>query len=149
MNIDFLLVSSPSNIFYLTGFRGLSPLERESLFLIDRNNGFLIIPKMYRESAQNINSNLINIEVKNDRDDLFTMIKLHFHSNNIVGIEDKNITLREFNLLNKFDCVIYKNILNLCENLRVKKDFSELTLIRKAAEITDKAFSEIVKFIKP
>jgi Xaa-Pro aminopeptidase len=46
-NVDAVLVSNPTNIFYLTGFRGLEPQEREAYALVTPSRIYFITRELY------------------------------------------------------------------------------------------------------
>ena len=148
-NLDALFVTNPYNIFYLTGFMGLSPEERESSALIDKTGITLTVPKMYREEglALNKNSNL-KLEVVEERNYIFTKSFFTFHKSNIVGIEAENLTISEYNLLKENTRVNFRETIGLIESLRLIKDNNEIILIKKAVEITDRTFENIRKHLK-
>ena len=52
--IDALLVTNPVNIFYLTGFQGIAPNERESYLLVTHSKMYLMTNALYLEQAKNL-----------------------------------------------------------------------------------------------
>ncbi len=70
--------------------------------------------------------------------------------NPVVGLESSFVSLK---LYEKFKDLLptatFKNTENLIESLSVRKDPLEISKIRKAVRIADKAFSEILKMLKP
>lgn len=149
LETNAFLVSAPSDIFYLTGFKGLSSSERESILLINKDRAFLLIPELYKESAQKYSSYVIFIDNVQNGKSLFTALKSHFHPNIILGIEEDNLTIRELKLLKNNYELRYKDIGAVLEAKRQTKDKTELAFIKKAAEITDKTFFQIVRYFKP
>ena len=61
MNIP-LLITTPTNIRYLTGFTGAAPEEREAYCLLAQNDLYLFTNALYIESAINIKSQISNLK---------------------------------------------------------------------------------------
>jgi len=53
-SLDALLVTDPTNIYYLTGFMGLAPDEREAYVLVTQDKLYLFTNPLYREQAEKI-----------------------------------------------------------------------------------------------
>ena len=51
-SLDALLVTDPTNIYYLTGFMGLAPDEREAYVLVTQDKLYLFTNPLYREQAE-------------------------------------------------------------------------------------------------
>ncbi|MCL5435099.1 MAG: aminopeptidase P family N-terminal domain-containing protein, partial [Patescibacteria group bacterium] len=47
LSLDSLLITSPSNIFYLTNYEGFSNEEREAVILITKKNNYLLTDRRY------------------------------------------------------------------------------------------------------
>lgn len=90
-------VTDPTNIYYLTGFRGVAFEERESTLLITNQATTLFVPKMYRQEASSIK--FIHVNLVDEKDHLFTEVSKSFPGNSNVCVESENIKLSEFNLL--------------------------------------------------
>src|SRR3989344_8270622 len=72
-NLDAFLVTNPINSLYLTGFKGVSPAERESiLVLTDKKH--LIVPKLYQSEAKLLESQDIKVEVVEERNKYYEQI---------------------------------------------------------------------------
>jgi len=71
------------------------------------------------------------------------------HGIKTLGIEDGYMSLGQFNSLTKDLHAKLVNANGLITGLRASKDEEELSRMVKAQEITDRAFTEIIKFIQP
>ena len=66
-----------------------------------------------------------------------------------MGIEENYLSVAEYELWNKGLTARLVPAQKLVNSLRAAKDEEEIALMRKAQEITDRAFDEILKFIQP
>lgn len=145
-NISALIITNPINIFYLTGFKG-DLVERESILLIDSQKALLIIPEMY--FGQILPSNKFKKIIPPPQTGLFgTLIQQISKYPSKIAFEPDNLTYQEYTFLKKKIKKITP-IGNTIQTLRLVKDKNELNNIQKAANIADKAFSQIIKYIKP
>lgn len=147
-SISAFIVTNPVNIFYLTNFKGVSPTERESiLVLTDKKH--LIVPKLYRQEAQLLDSKDLKVHVAKERDQMFAIIKKLLAGKKRIGFEEESLKYSEYShlkkLLTRSHLVPLKNFV---EDLRIKKTADELSKIEKAQIISQKAFEKILPFIK-
>ena len=141
---DAVIVNKEVNLHYFSGFRG-----DDSLLLISAEDALLLTDSRYTEQAANEASLFTIVEQK---DGLFARAaecvkahgwkKLAFEGNAM--LYDQFVKLRE--LLGS-DAVLESSIdLGV---LRTIKEAEEIACIKKAAEIGDKAFSDILVFLRP
>lgn len=148
--IDALFVTNQTNVSYLTGFSGLSPNEREAFLLVTKNKSYLLtFPTYYGLYCQKGDGfETLNITIDK---------KLHMHLSDIlsrekikkVGLEKSNLTLSEYESLQNKVPVQFLLTDSIVENARVIKTEKEISLIHKAAQITDKTYDYIKSQIKP
>lgn len=147
-NIDALIVTNPVNIFYLTGFRGISQTERESTLIINKQLN-LIAPKLYQAEALKLASGELKVEIVAERDQLNKTYQKLLKKSSIIGFEETNLTYAEFKQLKKLlpgkKLSPQKDIL---ENLRLIKSDLEIANILKAQIISQAAFEQLIKTIK-
>ncbi len=139
------LVSSLVNIYYCTGFEGtygyLLFFKDETVFISDSR---------YQEYASLILPG--NVHFILQQKDFFTLLKSLLVKKNIkeLFIEEHSLTVSQFKALKK-ECrgitINYGG--DVINDLRIIKDDDEVQLITKSAQITDKCFYHIVKYIKP
>ncbi len=144
-NIDGFIVSKPENQYYLSSFSG------EGLTIITGNKNYIITDSRYTEQAKKEASDFEIIETKAG----FSPFSISFQiikelGLRRIGIESHSLTVKEYDELTKSfkDTSLIKTE-GLIEQLRAIKDIHEISLIKSAQEITDKAFEHILDFIKP
>ena len=144
-NLDFLLVTFLPHVRYLSGYTGtngmilLSP--KSSLFLTDFR---------YKSQAK---EQVKNMKVTTVERDLFSSLsgEALLRGKRIkLGFEANHLSCQVYRRLKTLlpDCLLVPTE-RIVETLTVKKDKGEVEKIRKAAQITDRAFSEILNFVKP
>ncbi len=150
-NIDALLVTSPTNIRYLTGFVGVSPEEREAYVLQTDTTIYLFTNALYIEQAKKLSTPLELIEISRDNPlskELAILTKKLGITK--LGFEDVNLTVAEFTKLKQeltdVDLVPTRDTI---ENKRMIKRDEEIKNIRQAAKITDECFDYILTLLKP
>ncbi len=145
-NLDAALISDVYDICYLTGFSNFAVEEREAFLLIAKKGSYVITDGRYAEAVkiQVPHFTLIERTALDPLDKIFktlakkhTIKKLGFDENNITFAEHKLLT-RCFNDLNHFSI----------SDLRMIKDSNEVSAIKTACQIGDKAFTYILKHIK-
>ena len=148
--LDALIVTNPVNIFYLTGFRGLSPTEREAVLVILKTGpAALITARLYGQEAQKLASPTLQIKITAERKEVQDALKKVLSTFKKVGIEQQDIKLAEY--------IKYRKILkgkkliptkNLIEEQREIKTSEELANIERAQTLTQQVFNEVLKTIK-
>ncbi len=137
------LISSPSSRRYLSGFNA-----SDGYIVITENSAIFFADSRYIEAAKK--------EIKNMEVALLSSadtIKNYFKENEIseIYIESAFLTIEQLNRYRKaFDVKVKRcsKLSNLLLLARTVKTESEIESIKKAQQITDKAFSHILKFIK-
>ena len=138
---DSILIRKPENLFYFSGFNGDS-----SVLFISKNFRKLITDGRYTEQAE---SQAKNFEVIRQTEGLFTKLAEEVKNSGVksIGFEGNFFTFYEHaKLKEKLPAVELKSV--EVDSLRQIKDAAEIDCIKRACEIADKAFAEILKFIK-
>lgn len=144
-NLDLLLVTSLSNVRYLSGYSGTNGLilisSHESLFLTDFR---------YKEQASDqVKYSKIVIA---ERELILSLPSLSLLKPKRLklGFEQNHVSCGTYRKLKTLlpNCLLVPTE-NLVESISVKKDQNEIDRIKKAVSITDQVFSEILDFIKP
>ena len=145
---DAILVVSDKNRMYFTGFASTFGF----LILMPQNKNIFITDPRYYEMAQVLQADNVDVRLIENGASAYGMVKDVFAENNVktVGFEDTELTVSDFSSMKDafvdFELVPVGKHINF---VRSFKDETELEYIRKAQSITDLAFSEILKFIKP
>lgn len=142
------LITSDVNRFYLTGFSSSA-----GCVLITKNNAYLLVDFRYGEAAQK-NVKHCKVVVFKRLSESIEKICLEEKIKEIV-VEQENVTLaqaenynREFN---SFGVALSKSRLldSLIHNLRLIKSDDEIAMIKKAQQITEEAYTEVLNYVKP
>ncbi|MBI9058316.1 MAG: aminopeptidase P family protein [Labilibaculum sp.] len=141
-DIYALLVTSESNVTYLSGFTGDS-----SRLFIANQSCYLITDPRYIEQAKNeCHKDIIVFEWINDKrynsstyDFLIKLLKIKN-----IGFESNHITFQEYSEINGNKVPTQ----NLVEQIRLIKSKDEIENLRKASQISDKALENTLSSIK-
>jgi len=148
-NLDSLFISNPFNIYYLTGFKGVSETEREVTSLVDSNGIKISVPKLYQEEALRLSKvNFFEVVISEERDNLFNIPSRPLSRNEKIGFEADDLKFSELEKLKKTSNARYIPTYNLVEGLRIVKDKEELTLVKRVVKTTDNSFTQIKNEIK-
>ncbi|OGH29693.1 MAG: hypothetical protein A3F30_02945 [Candidatus Levybacteria bacterium RIFCSPHIGHO2_12_FULL_37_12] len=156
--LDAILISSVSNIVYLTGYCGFSYFEREAFLVITAQPqgltyktpgvlGYILTDGRYSEAVTDILPSLPKYELietssKNTIEKVFENLAKKIKK---LGIEENDISLSESKKFKKyFKLISIKDL----RDLRVVKDENEIKKIKKACKIGDEAFDFILKKLK-
>lgn len=148
-----LLITSPSNIRYLSNFTGSS-----GFMLITKTKSYLFTDARYVLRAQNSIKKDIEIidttRMWRNQEELeknwHKILKKHKITE--LGIEENNLTISRFKSYQKFSkpngkALKFTDISNLIEKKRENKEKNELKLIEKSQRINEKVFLEVEKII--
>ena len=140
-DVDAVLVSNPTNIFYLTGFRGLEPQEREAYALVTPSRTYFITRELYYGQAPE-NS------VKKDILHFVDVVKEISQEGDIkvVGIEEDDLTVREYRVLREQAGLETRNV--PVKELRLHKTPEESELIKEACDAGDRALEYILSKLR-
>ncbi len=141
VQVDSVLIRKPENLFYFSGFNGDS-----SVLFISKNFRKLITDGRYTEQAE---SQAKNFEIIRQTEGLFGKLADEVKNSGVksIGFEGNFFTFDEHaKLKEKIPAVELKSV--EVDSIRQIKDAAEISFIKRACEIADKAFAEILKFIK-
>ena len=143
-SLDALLISNPHNIFYLTGFIGLAPEDREAFTLVTKKDTYLITSKLYTPSFPNTRFLESDKRLTRHLSEIITAEGV-----TTIGVESQDLTVAEFDAIKKnLARVDFSRTHHLIEDIRKVKDADEIALIRKACRLSDDCLSTIVPTIK-
>lgn len=144
-NLDALLVSTLTNVRYLSGYSGSN-----GLLVITQQNSFFLTDSRYWEQAKKEVKGSKIIFVGRDIFEDLPRLGVWKSKRMKLGFESENLS-----------CVLYSRLKillpevllvptqKLVDSLTIIKDQEELKRIRKAVEITDVVFSQILNFVQP
>lgn len=150
LKLDAILITSPYNMRYLSGFRG-----GEGALYISKNQNVLITDSRYTEAAAR-ESDFTVIE-ENRAHSRTQIIKECIQKETsvqgcdfILGYEDQVMRCSEFQkLASEISGVKWSPLGGHIDALRQVKTEEEIACLAKAEEIGDQAFTEICKVLKP
>ncbi|MDI3480597.1 MAG: Xaa-Pro aminopeptidase [Tepidanaerobacteraceae bacterium] len=147
-NLDGILLVKDSNIRYISGFTG-----SESYVVVSKRGKAFITDSRYTEQAEQECPGFEVVRWRSPFPELEETIKKVCERFGIkrLGFEKDVVTYERYE---KFrdgfgDDIELVPTSGLVEELRYVKDSSEIECIRKAAQIADSAFEELLKSIKP
>jgi len=142
--VDAILITSPSNRKYITGFTGSAGFalitKKDSVFITD----FRYITQAGKQAPL--------FEIVQHDGIIVDSVKEQLEKLNVkvLGFEQDFVTYSLFKqFADKFNGVELIPLSQAVEKLRLVKDEEELKLVKKAAEIADSAFSYLLTIIKP
>ncbi len=142
-NLDGLILTSPENVTYITGFTG-----QDSWALIIGPRVYLLTDSRYTEQAQNECIGCRIIEHKAGLAKETAKIIARSKSIKTAAVED-NCTVAIFNELKKYIKPRLRTAAKIIESVRRKKDTYEIKAIQSAAKTAWQALAEALKKVKP
>lgn len=143
-SVEAMIVSKTVNLRYFSGFTG-----DDSLLFITAEREFLLTDSRYLEQAAAETS----FEVVEQKDGLWKQAAAAAQELGcrILGFEGKDVSFDTFQAIRKFlPAFPEENFISLVlEPLREIKDAEEIACLKKAAEISDLAFDDVLNFLRP
>lgn len=140
-DIEGVYITNSTNLKYILG------KDIAQMIYVEEDKVYVMVGSIYLEEAKKICTDgieYINISDKSSKEKLIEIL-----SGKIVGIEVNNITVaHERKLINEYSVKKTIDIENILENIRKIKYNNELVNIKKACEITKRAFEYILTYIK-
>lgn len=141
-NLDAIIVTNLKNIYYLSGFWGTS-----ATLLLTQKAQYLLTDARYSSEARDVATDFEIIETNDTVDQLNQLLRKEAISR--VGFED---TL-SFAEVKRFQSILtvdeLRPLTDFIEIQRQIKSESEITTIKKACQISDQAFQDLLKFVEP
>ncbi len=148
-NLDALVVTSSDNQYYLTGFSATEYLD--ATVLVSADQAWISTDSRYYEDVKQRAPDFKLFEAGYDRSKVFGEFAA-VTKPKVVGFEAPNLTvatLKEWAKAARKAGFKLKPVAGLVEQLRVVKDPDELAAIKRATELTDRAFAHFCECIKP
>lgn len=145
-HLDAILVSSPTNIRYLTGYEGFSEHEHDAYLLITKNKNIIFTSTLYSEAIRLTLPEFTLFET-NQQNSFYQNLKtiLEKEKCETLGFEDTDLTVAEFLKIQKYAKECIPTSLHA---IRSTKTNEEITLIEQACSIGDQALSLLLPQIK-
>jgi len=137
--MEGLIITRPENRFYLSGFTG-----EDGILFISLDKLYLVTDSRYVEQAAAESPGWQVVEVAGD---YLKALPDLVGGQGKVGFESRHITYDLYHKLAQHLEGRLKPCVSMVEELRKVKDEEELALIRKAVEIGDAAYRDILPFI--
>lgn len=145
LKIDSFLVKNLPNIRYISGFSG----SAASILLTD-NIDYFVTDFRYKTQSSNEVYPGFEIIIYAQNSNLFLKDLIQKHDLKRIGFESNFMTYAEVeNLRKEFNAAEFVPVDGLIEKIVICKNENEIQSTKKAAEITDKTFTELLKIIKP
>jgi Xaa-Pro aminopeptidase len=147
--LDGMIITNPANIFYLTQINAFDEGEKSFYLVIKKNSYKLISPRFYENRIKGLIPNSRVIIVERGQSMAQRMGNL-LNDAKTIGFEREELSYVQYEIFKKILCG--KKLIPISdsvEELRKIKKTDELALIKKAAAITDKTFTELLRLIKP
>lgn len=141
--IDGLLITKKENLRYATGFTGSA-----GVILLSATNAVFITDFRYVDQAktQIQEADIIMHKGNMEKEIANQITKLDIQK---LGIEENNITLKQYSALKKYTNIELVQVNELVETIRTIKEDTEIETMKIAARIADEAFQHITNFLKP
>lgn len=152
--LDAIIITDGYNVHYLSGYKGHC-----GIMLITNTKKIILTDSRYTEqvSIEASEFDCVDIGLEGYSKKIAEIFANIFENKEQlrIGFENEEISFKQYfaikknldtALNNKYELVALDNKI---DKLRVIKDETELSRIKKAEEIGDKAFSHILEFIKP
>lgn len=141
-HVDALLVTSPANRRWLSGFTGSA-----GSLLVTRDRAILSTDSRYWEQAERQATDFEIYRNKNKKEDLHNFLVMSGASR--IGFEAKHVTVTENRGLRREKGFSWRALDATIEPFRAIKSAEEVDTIRKAALITDKTIAKFPLLAKP
>ena len=145
LDTECALITSDVNRRYFTGMK-----SSDGLVLAFPEKAYLLIDFRYIEKARNTVTSAEVIELKKLQPQMSELLKKHGVSK--VSVESDTMTIRQLNSYkHTFREVTFDDsnaLSDAVKKLRMTKDDEEISYIRKAQEIAETAFEELLRFIR-
>ena len=142
------LVTNETNVYYFSGIR-----NSEGKILLFKDEVYLLVDFRYSETARNNCKSCKVFEFRNLREDIKELMTKH--GAKALYIENEDVTLSAYNSYVEYFSQFGIEIMNenalskAITNLRLIKSEEEIEYIAEAQRITEKAYTDVLNFLKP
>ena len=152
VDLDAMLISPSQEMLFLTGFTPMMCERFQALFITAKAELFYVCNRLYYDELKQAYHEELPIYFWTDGEDMAETVCQSLKDHNLL---EKNIgvnsTAQAFNLVDIATAcqVIFTNGLAVLEEARIIKTEQEIVALKQAALITDKAFEQVLTYIKP
>lgn len=142
---EIMLVSSPYQIHFLTGYSNFSKEEREAFLVLTNKNKYILTDARYSEAVAKLEKyDLLEISAKQS---LYNHLEIIIKSENIQKIlfEGDDLKFSEYKKLENLGVSLEMVELR---HIRAVKDSYQISKIKNACMIGDQVFDQIIKKIR-
>lgn len=141
-NVDAMLIESPINRQYVTGFTGTF-----GSVLITKDEAIFITDFRYIEQAQEQAKGFRVIENRDTATEIYEQAKKR--NVQTIAFEEDLTSYKKYMTLSQYEQIKFVPVSGLIEDMRKIKTVNELENIKFSAKIADIAFDKILKDLKP
>lgn len=147
--LDALLITNFYNICYLTGFRSLSPEEREGYVLILPHTAYFFTDNRYLTDTvftSNEKNGIETLKITHNQS-IFHHLKKLLPSSGVLGFESHDVKYYEYEKLRDIvtgECI---PTVQVVEEIRKAKDTVEIATIQKACHLMDECLGDVRRYI--
>lgn len=142
-----LFISNPANIFYLTGFRSLSPYEREAFVLRTKKNTYLFTDPRH---DTNLKKKRIKVRLLIQEKKLVDYLNEIIKSERIkiLEFEEEDLKYAEYKYFSSKLKAKFRPLHGAIFKQREIKSIDEVRKIKKACRVADLCLKEVAKHLK-
>ncbi|MBR1731876.1 MAG: aminopeptidase P family protein [Ruminococcus sp.] len=142
------LIKNNNNVYYFSGMQ-----NSEGYVIVTNDDAYLLVDFRYAESARNICKSCKVIEFNSLFESLKSVLKDNSIKSLLIESDSVNINLyqrfiKEFNSIG-VSVISDDTLVKAIQNLRIIKSDDEIEFISEAQRITEKAYTEVLNYVKP
>lgn len=146
--VDAAYITRPVSIAYLAGFHAETQ-ERLMALAVRQEGATLIVPAIERDRAVQVAGDY-GVVAWRDGEDPYVLVREALAGADVIAVEKDHLTVRSAEALQAMAGVRgLADVSGEIRSLRRTKSAAELEKLRRAAEITDKAYEDVVVRIRP
>lgn len=142
--VDVLWISNEYNKRYITGFTGTTSevfITKDQIYILTDGRYKTQVAEQVKEGVEILITETPKSYLENTKDFL--------KGYKIVGVESEHVSYAMFNKLSEQISAEVVGVVGAIEELRAIKDDTEMTLIKKACQISDDCYKYVYENIKP
>lgn len=150
-NVDAMLIAPSEDLEFLLGFSPHMDERFQGLFITKDKKMFYIAPQLAREEMQKaLGDNKVYDwgDGEGFMDTVLGALRDFGLENKIIGVNGTTSAVSVLDIMERID-ISFVNGKPLLEEMRIIKSDDEIDKLRKAAQLADKVFEELLDFIKP